>query len=668
MKEQDRLEVESELEENQNEFDSFTNYINTIQSIHQVPVDRFDWNSLTLSNENLYENFSFCYLWEIKNKLFIDYELAILHLSWLVAVEDKKDDNEKFATKDEDNYLNIIAKNEDISIDWKDFNSARELLNDNTEEIVTECIRALSKAPLLYKIKALGYMKKMAWVSQENDEGNNMSDKEWELIRKTSDELGVPLKLMRISQDSEYIDCSTDFISNAYFPNNTEISEKIPELRPSQNDAEFMERHTSSILIPIKNKIEHLINSGKKSYGNDWIDIDYRIKINLIEDQLKQNYDIVKDKSFIGNFLFKSKIEHAKSEITKLETEKESLVSTQSEKSEVASYIELLNDIKGKINNENSKLISYWNDTWSSELQDFFIRKEKHEIATKVLDHQSHVYSEAIKLTKTLTFIQDFGSSLSISYNGNIAEIDFFVNINDVVPTEKKVITQSRKLSYKPFTDTERNILIQDYVCSSSLRIAKELFLTLPINNVIIHAYDTIINSATGNNEDIIMLSVEISESNFSKLNLDKIDPSDAIEEFNHKMKFTKSNGFGSVEKIKVKSQKKKSSSKNEKESKREEIITIKTLQDTSNSDAPDVKFIKISSSITVKDLQNQFKELFDKDIVVLTSKGNSAGENRKLRALTEKDIKSEIVIPIDKVTKKALKEIKKLTGLNLDY
>ncbi len=34
LKEQDRLEKETELEENQREFESFTNYLNTIQTIH----------------------------------------------------------------------------------------------------------------------------------------------------------------------------------------------------------------------------------------------------------------------------------------------------------------------------------------------------------------------------------------------------------------------------------------------------------------------------------------------------------------------------------------------------------------------------------------------------------------------------------------------------------
>ena len=41
---------------------------------------------------------------------------AMLHIVWVVAVEDRKDEAEKWATPEEDNYLDTIRKAEDINI------------------------------------------------------------------------------------------------------------------------------------------------------------------------------------------------------------------------------------------------------------------------------------------------------------------------------------------------------------------------------------------------------------------------------------------------------------------------------------------------------------------------------------------------------------------------
>ena len=59
------------------------------------------------------------------------------------------------------------------------------------ELIIDEACKALRGCGRDWKIKCLGYMKKMAWVSQEDDLENNMSDKEWKLILRAQRELGL---------------------------------------------------------------------------------------------------------------------------------------------------------------------------------------------------------------------------------------------------------------------------------------------------------------------------------------------------------------------------------------------------------------------------------------------------------------------------------------------
>ena len=121
---------------------------------------------------------------------------AMLHLVWTVAQADKTwqiDDGQgyKTVTKQEDAYLDRIRKEEGITIDWDDFNAKRKDLRHNREVIIDEACKALRGCGRDWKIKSLGYMQLMGWVSQEEDKWNNMSDKEWKLVLRAQRELGL---------------------------------------------------------------------------------------------------------------------------------------------------------------------------------------------------------------------------------------------------------------------------------------------------------------------------------------------------------------------------------------------------------------------------------------------------------------------------------------------
>ena len=116
---------------------------------------------------------------------------AMLHMVWCVATADRKPGEEKNVTPQEDSYLNTVRKTEGIKIDWSDFNAKRKHLGYNKEVIIDEACKALRGCGRDWKIKSLGYMKRMAWVSQEDDLENNMSDKEWKLVLRAQRELGL---------------------------------------------------------------------------------------------------------------------------------------------------------------------------------------------------------------------------------------------------------------------------------------------------------------------------------------------------------------------------------------------------------------------------------------------------------------------------------------------
>lgn len=90
--------------------------------------------------------------------------------------------------------------------------------------------------------------------------------------------------------------------------------------------------------------------------------------------------------------------------------------------------------------------------------------------------------------------------------------------------------------------------LYQDYVCSGSLRVARELFALFPIEMIIVNAIGNLLNTKTGRMEDTPILSVGIQRETIQNLNLIAVDLSDSMKNFVHRMNFKKSKGFNPVE------------------------------------------------------------------------------------------------------------------------
>ena len=124
---------------------------------------------------------------------------AMLHLVWIIAIADISPDEEHSYTSEENSYLDSIREVEKISLSWSDFNAKRKELGYNRELIIDEACKALRGCGKAWKMKCLGYMLLMAWVSKEDDLENNMSDKEWRLIKLVQRELGLTNEERKVS-------------------------------------------------------------------------------------------------------------------------------------------------------------------------------------------------------------------------------------------------------------------------------------------------------------------------------------------------------------------------------------------------------------------------------------------------------------------------------------
>lgn len=170
--------------------------------------------------------------------------------------------------------------------------------------------------------------------------------------------------------------------------------------------------------------------------------------------------------------------------------------------------------------------------------------------AEKILAGDIDTYFQVIDEMNPLGDLSEFGSGFEFSTDDpSYIEVEFDAHFENVIPTEEKKLTQTGKLSLKQMTKTRYFDLQQDYVCSCTIRIARDLFALLPLKTVVVHAYEEKLNTATGYHERVLILSVKIDRAILNSLDLDNIDCSDSMANFTHNMKFKKTKGFESVDK-----------------------------------------------------------------------------------------------------------------------
>lgn len=173
--------------------------------------------------------------------------------------------------------------------------------------------------------------------------------------------------------------------------------------------------------------------------------------------------------------------------------------------------------------------------------------EELQRIAKGVHDKNPEAYKDALEYFNPFSDIGELGAQISFRFIDNLMDINLKVATEDIVPNYELKQTSTGKLSKKSMPKGKYNELYQDHICSSTIRVAREVFAYLPIDKARINAISTMLNSTTGHLEEQPILSVIFVPETIEKLNLETIDPSDSMRNFIHNMKFNKANGFSAV-------------------------------------------------------------------------------------------------------------------------
>ncbi|MBE7072522.1 MAG: DUF4236 domain-containing protein [Ruminococcaceae bacterium] len=177
--------------------------------------------------------------------------------------------------------------------------------------------------------------------------------------------------------------------------------------------------------------------------------------------------------------------------------------------------------------------------------------RELQPFAQSVLAGDIDAYFRVIEQVGPFDDLLEYGSGFEVGTDDpKIMEIEFQVKSGDIIPKQYPDMKASGEIVMKDFSKSAYFELVQDYVSSTMLRVARDTFALLPVQTVIIHAVDKILNPATGNDEEVTIASAKIKRDAMATLNFERIDPSDCLESFESNVKFKKTTGYSPVDRV----------------------------------------------------------------------------------------------------------------------
>ena len=173
---------------------------------------------------------------------------------------------------------------------------------------------------------------------------------------------------------------------------------------------------------------------------------------------------------------------------------------------------------------------------------------ERCELAGKILQGDTQAYTEALIGYNPFVDISELGASMEFKpHNPQLVEVRLTADGERLIPNQIKSLTSTGKLSTKEMPQGQFYQIYLNFVCGVALRAGRELFAFLPVQVVLVNIQASLLNTRTGHQGLGTILSVAMSRTVFGQLNFNRLDPSDAMENFPHRMEFKKTTGFAPV-------------------------------------------------------------------------------------------------------------------------
>lgn len=163
-------------------------------------------------------------------------------------------------------------------------------------------------------------------------------------------------------------------------------------------------------------------------------------------------------------------------------------------------------------------------ETYNKEMWRYY-----HSVAGSVLSGDIDTYLQVVYEVNPLDDLLDYGTGFEFGTDSSkLMEVEFVVN--------DRALSNARR----SMGTVEYNDVLQDFVCSTAIRIARDMFALLPIKLCTVHA---VFNQNT-------ILSVQFDRPTLSKIRFNFADPSDVVNQFSNRMDFDMNTGFSAVDRL----------------------------------------------------------------------------------------------------------------------
>lgn len=177
--------------------------------------------------------------------------------------------------------------------------------------------------------------------------------------------------------------------------------------------------------------------------------------------------------------------------------------------------------------------------------------EEARQLARRILEKDIGAYREALEGSEPFAELTAQRVVVSVAEIREDAVLLAASPLNDhILPRTDLKLTAAGKITEKETPEGTYQTRYQDFLCSTALRCAAEVLALLPIGRVVCNVGVRRTNSATGHDQLDCLVALHLTRAALSKINLDRVDASDAMKNFQCRMAFKKATGFESVEKI----------------------------------------------------------------------------------------------------------------------
>jgi len=173
------------------------------------------------------------------------------------------------------------------------------------------------------------------------------------------------------------------------------------------------------------------------------------------------------------------------------------------------------------------------------------------KIADRILSEDRNSYLEALEDIRMSEELGFYIRNMDFSYTDDDSlKVELSLSIGDFIPEEYKTLTTTGRLSVKKYTKTDYYEIANQFVSGIVLRVSRNLFNLLPIEDVFVNVWETEENKYSKVEESRRILSILVDREAFEKIRMDQVNPFDALEFFRHEVRFVKTRGFNEVEEL----------------------------------------------------------------------------------------------------------------------